>query len=413
MAMPSCVLLKFGEIVLKGRNRSLFYGQLRKNVVRLLRDLGPLELRQRGGALAVLSPAPSGELLGRASDVLGVNLLHPALVLDKSVESACAAAVDLLRDRPASTFAIRARRRDKAFVLDSRELATVVGRAVQDELGLAVDLTDPDAEIFLEVDKREIFAYTEKVTGRGGLPVGVSGRALVLLSGGIDSPVAAYRAMKRGLRCDFVHFSGRPYTGPESIYKSYAHVAQLDRFQGGSRLHIVPFGLVQKRIAAAGAGRLQVLSQRRLMLKVASALAWREGAEVLVTGDSLGQVSSQTLHNLRVVEQAAELPVLRPLVAWDKAEIVREAQQIGTFEVSALPAEDCCTLFSSPLAETRGAPEKLSSIETRVDAVQAVEELLAAAECVRPGAETPPPAVPEPAAFRPVLQSGYRGNIPA
>jgi thiamine biosynthesis protein ThiI len=378
-----------------------------------MRDLGPLELRQRGGALAVLSPASAEELVERASDVLGVSLLHPALVLDKSVESACAAAIGLLRERPIGTFAIRARRRDKAYALDSRELATVVGRAVQDALGLGVDLTHPDSEVYLEVDKRETFAYTEKIPGRGGLPVGVSGRALVLLSGGIDSPVAAYRAMKRGLRCDFVHFSGRPYTGPESIYKSYAHVAQLNRFQGGSRLHIVPFGLVQRRIAAAGAGRLQVLSQRRLMLKVASALAQREGDEVLVTGDSLGQVSSQTLHNMRVVEQAAELPVLRPLVAWDKAEIVREAEQIGTFQVSALPAEDCCTLFSSPLAETRAAPEKLSSIETRFDAAQAVEELLAATECVRPRAETPMPATAEPATFRPILQSGYRGNIPA
>jgi thiamine biosynthesis protein ThiI len=403
--MPSCVLLKFGEIVLKGRNRSLFYGQLRRNVVRTLRDLGPLELRQRGGALAVLSPAPAGELVERAHDVLGVSLLHPARVVEKSPEAACAAAVELLRGRRANTFAIRARRRDKGFVLDSREIATLVGRRVQEELGLAVDLTSPDAEVFLEVDKREIFAYTEKIPGRGGLPVGVSGRALVLLSGGIDSPVAAYRAMKRGLRCDFVHFTGRPYTGPESVYKSYAHVAQLDRFQGGSRLHIVPFGVIQRRIAAAGAGRLQVLSQRRLMLKAASALARREGAEVLVTGDSLGQVSSQTLHNLRVVEQASDLPVLRPLVAWDKAEIVREAGQIGTLEVSNLPAEDCCTLFASPLAETRGAPEKLSSIESRLDAAQAVEELLAAAECVRPRSEG--------AASEPILQADYTGNIPA
>src|SRR5205807_7613680 len=136
-----------------------------------------------------------------------------------------------------------------------------------------VDLGHPDLEIHLEVDRNEIFAFTEKLPGRGGLPVGSSGRALVLVSGGIDSPVAAYRMMKRGLRCDFVHFSGRPFTGPESIYKSYAHVAQLDRFQGGSRLHIVPFGLVQRRIAAAGAGRLQVLAQRRLTLKVASAPA--------------------------------------------------------------------------------------------------------------------------------------------
>jgi thiamine biosynthesis protein ThiI len=408
--MAGCVLIKFGEIVLKGRNRSLFYGQLRRNVVRLLRDLGPLELRQRGGALAVLAPAPSEALVARARDILGASLLHQALVLEKRPAAACAAAVELLRDRPGATFAVRARRRDKSFELDSRGLATAVGRAVQDALGLAVDLTRPDLEVFVEVDKREIFVFTEKIPGRGGLPVGVSGRALVLLSGGIDSPVAAYRAMKRGLHCDYVHFSGRPYTGPESIYKSYAHVAALDRFQGGSRLFIVPFGVAQRRIAAAGAGRLQVVTQRRLMLKVASAIARREGLEALVTGDSLGQVSSQTLHNMSVVERAVDLPVVRPLVAWDKAEIVREAEEIGTYAVSALPAEDCCTLFASPLAETRAAPDKLSSVEARIDLDETVTQLVAAAELVRPRADRPP-AGADSASLRPVLRPVYTGNI--
>ena len=149
--------------------------------------------------------------------------------------------------RQGATFAIRARRRDKAFELTSQELAVLVGRAVQDELGLGVDLSHPELEVHLEVDKRELFAFSGRIRGRGGLPVGVSGRALCLVSGGIDSPVAAYRAMKRGLRCDFIHFSGRPFTGPESIYKAYAHVAQLDRFQGGSRLFVVPFGAAQRR----------------------------------------------------------------------------------------------------------------------------------------------------------------------
>jgi tRNA uracil 4-sulfurtransferase len=384
LGVQSCVLLKFGEIVLKGRNRVLFYAQLRRNVQRLLRDLGPLELRQRGGVLAVLSPAPADELAARARDVLGVNLLHAALVLEKSPEAASAAAVDLLRGRDGETFAIRARRRDKGFALTSQELATVVGRAVQDELGLAVDLSHPDLEVYLEVDKRELFAFADRIPGRGGLPVGVSGRALCLVSGGIDSPVAAYRAQKRGLRCDFVHFSGRPFTGPESIYKAYAHVAQLDRFQGGSRLFVVPFGTAQRRIASGGAARLQVIAQRRLMLRVASALARREGDEALVTGDSLGQVSSQTLTNLAVVEEAAELPVLRPLVAWDKSEIVREAQDLGTYEIANLPAEDCCTLFASPLAETRAAPAELARLEARLDLDEVVAELLDAAELVRP-----------------------------
>ena len=401
--MQSCVLLKFGEIVLKGRNRVLFYAQLRRNVQRLLRDLAPLELRQRGGVLAVLSPAPAAELAERARDVLGVNLLHPALVLDKTPEAACEAAIGLLRDRPGATFAIRARRRDKGWRLTSQELAIVVGKAVQDELGLGVDLTSPDLEVHLEVDKRELFAFSERIPGRGGLPVGVSGRAVCLLSGGIDSPVAAYRAMKRGLRCEFVHFSGRPFTGPESIYKAYAQAAQLDRFQGGSRLHVVPFGNVQRQLASAGAARLQVIAQRRLMMRTASALAEREGAEALVTGDSLGQVSSQTLRNLTVVEDAASLPVLRPLVAWDKSEIVREAQDIGTYEIANLPAEDCCTLFASPLAETRAAPAELAKIERRLDLDEVVAALLETAEIVRPRREAP--------SVQPTLQTDYAGNI--
>lgn len=392
--MQSCALLKFGEIVLKGRNRVLFYAQLRRNVQRLLRDLGPLELRQRGGVLAVLSPAPVDQLAERARNILGVTLIHPAVVVEKTPEAACTVAVDLLRGRPGRTFAIRARRRDKRFELTSHELATMVGRAVQDALGLGVDLGSPDLEVYLEVDKRELFAFSERIPGRGGLPVGVSGRALCLLSGGIDSPVAAYRAMKRGLRCDFVHFSGRPFTGPESTYKAYAHVAQLDRFQGGSRLFVVPLGHAQRRLATAGAARLQVIAQRRLMVRVASVLARREGLEALVTGDSLGQVSSQTLQNLSVVEDAASLPLLRPLVGWDKAEIVHEAQGLGTYEVANLPADDCCQLFASPLAETRAAPERLAELERRLDLESEITSLIASAELLRPRPERDPSGVP-------------------
>ena len=388
--MQSCVLLKFGEIVLKGRNRVLFYAQLRRNVQRLLRALGPLELRQRGGVLAVLSAAPVDDLAERSRDVLGVALVHPAVVVEKTPEAACAAAIDLLRGRPGMTFAVRARRRDKSFELTSHELAAHVGRAVETELGLRVDLSSPDLEVYLEVDKRELFAFAERIPGRGGLPVGVSGRALCLLSGGIDSPVAGYRAMKRGLRCDFVHFSGRPFTGPESIYKAYAQAACLDRFQGGTRLFIVPIGNLQRSLATAGAARLQVIAQRRLMVRVASALAHREGAEALVTGDALGQVSSQTLHNLRVVEEAASLPLLRPLVAWDKSEIVREAQDIGTYAIANLPADDCCQLFASPLAETRAAPERLARLEAHFDIEAEVAQLVASAQLVRPRRDREP-----------------------
>lgn len=385
--MEQCVLLKFGEMILRGRNRGRFYEALQRNVRRSLRDLAPLELRQRGGVLAVFAPDHPDELLERARDVLGVALVHPALVVDKTPEAASEAAVRLLRAKDGETFAIRARRRDKHFPLTSQELAVVAGQAVVDALGLGVDLSAPDLELHLEVDRDEIFAFTDKLPGRGGLPVGTSGRAVVLLSGGIDSPVAAYRAMKRGLRCVFVHFSGRPFTGPESIYKAYAHVAQLDRFQGGSRLHVVAFGRAQRQLAAVGAGRLQVMAQRRLMVRVAAEIAAHERAEALVTGDSLGQVASQTLPNMRAVDEASPLPVLRPLLGWDKAEIMREAEEIGTYDVSILPADDCCTLFASPLAETRVRSHRLAAVEGRLELEELVSELVESAELVQPQRE--------------------------
>src|SRR3954453_10685713 len=283
-------------MALKGRNRKLFVAQLERN---LRRAVGRgVELRMRAGAIAVLAPLERSELVARTRDVIGISVVHPAVILEKNPEVGARAAVDLLRHRGADTYAIRARRRNKRFPLSSRELSVLTGQAVVDGLGLRVNLDEPDAEVHLEVDEREIFAYTDKLRARGGLPVGISGRAGVLLSGGIDSPVAAYRALRRGLRCDFVHFSGEPYTGPESIYKAYAHVRVLDRFQGGSRLYVVPFGQAQRALASAGAGRLQVMAQLRLMVRVAAALAAREDAGALVTGDSLGLVGRQTLPNI-------------------------------------------------------------------------------------------------------------------
>ncbi len=389
--MQPCVLLKFGEMVLRGRNRWRFYQQMHENVRRATRGLGEVAIQQRGGVMVLASEERPDELYERARDVIGAAVVHPAFVVEKTPEAAVAASIELLRGKPGATFAVRPRRRDKQFPLDSTGLAILVGSEVQQALGLGVDLSHPDMEIHLEVDQEEIYAYTDKLPGRGGLPVGTSGRALVLLSGGIDSPVAAYRMMKRGLRCDFVHFSGRPFTGPESIYKAYAQVARLDRFQYDSRLFVVQIGNAQRQLAAAGAGKLQVLAQRRLMVRVASELARRERCHALVTGDALGQVASQTLHNLQVVEEAASLPILRPLLGMDKLEIIRDAEDIDTFDVSTLPADDCCTLFSSPVAETRANRGKVAQLESRLDLDELVEALVAAAEPVQPRREQPVP----------------------
>src|SRR3954452_14065155 len=217
-----CVLLKFGELALKGRNRPLFVNALERNLRRLTADLGPLDGRHRGGVLIVTSRASEEALVERWLALPGVSVVQPAVRCDRDAAAAADTAVALLRGCPGRTFAIRATRRDKRFPLRSVELSRVIGEAVRVRLGLDVDLSNPGLVVYVEVDSKELLVSTDRLRGAGGLPVGSSGRALVLLSGGLDSPVAAYRMMKRGLRCDFVHFSGRPFTGPESVYKAYA-----------------------------------------------------------------------------------------------------------------------------------------------------------------------------------------------
>ncbi|MBC9727613.1 tRNA uracil 4-sulfurtransferase ThiI [Streptomyces sp. TRM68367] len=379
-----CVLLKYGELALKGRNRGRFEQQLLDNVRRSVAGLGPgVRVRRRRGVIVLSAPGRPGlhaELVARAREVIGVSVVQPALRVDRTPEAAAAAAVELARgarpDRSVPRFAVRARRRQKDFPLTSGELAALIGAEIGTELGWPVDLSTPDVEVAVEVDRREIFVAVERHHGRGGLPVGCSGRALALLSGGYDSPVAAHRAMRRGLACDFVHFTGAPLTGPSSAYKAYALVRRLARYQGEGRLWLIPLGHAQRELALVGAGSLHVVAQRRLMVRAADRLARRHGAQALVTGDSLGQVSSQTLSNLATVEDVATLPLLRPLLAWDKEEIMAEARRLGTAEISRLPDEDCCTLLAPRRVATRTTPGSLARLEQRLDVEATVENLL-------------------------------------
>jgi tRNA uracil 4-sulfurtransferase len=390
-----CVLLKLGEIVLKGRNRQQFERLLHENIRRAVKDSG-IELRvwQREGVIVLrVADADAGGLAAetavglvadRMTQVMGIARVCRAVRVAKDPDAAVAAAVDLAAGCRGS-FAVRARRRDKRFPVTSAELAIRIGSRIQQEYGFPVNLRTPDTTVFVEVDQREVFVFTEGWPGQGGLPVGMSGRALVLMSGGIDSPVAAYRMMRRGLRCSFLHFSGMPLTGPESVYKAYGLTRQLDRFQQDSRLFVVAFGTAQRRLASSGAGRLQIMAQRRLMLKTGAALARRLRAAALVTGDSLGQVSSQTLTNITALDDAVPLPILRPLIGLDKAEIITEARRIHTLAISELPDQDCCSLLTPRQVETRARIEDLRRIEARLDADDLAEELAAAAQEHTPG----------------------------
>ena len=395
-----CVLLKLGEIFLKGKNRQQFVRMQTSNVRAAVKQTGvPVDLTVREGVLvlrlthgegqpaermtAAEQAAAMDKVAARVADVPGIVRVCRALRVGKTPEAAIAAAI-ALTSPTSGTFAVRARRRDKRFPITSEQLNVLIGSEVNQAHGLKVSLSRPDTEIFVEVDAREVFVFTSGEPGQGGLPVGMSGRAVVLMSGGIDSPVAAYRMMRRGLRCVFLHFSGMPLTGPESIYKAYALVRGLDRFQGQSQLYVVPFGKAQQSLATSGAGRLQVVAQRRLMLKTAEVLASRLHAGALVTGDSLGQVSSQTLTNLTALDDAVKLPILRPLLGWDKTEIMAEARRLDTLSISELPDEDCCTLLTPRRAETRAKIDDLRKIEGRLDAAEVAEQLADAAQEYRP-----------------------------
>jgi thiamine biosynthesis protein ThiI len=394
-----CVLLKLGEIVLKGRNRQRFERMLHDNIRAAVRDVGVgVDVWRREGVIVLrVTPGQAGPgrpagpdvadpleaVAKRVCSVMGIVRVHRAVRVRKDPDAAAAAAVALTAGAT-GTFGVRARRRDKRFPLRSTELAAYIGGRIQQAHGLKVNLSHPDNQVFVEVDTQEVFVFTGGMPGQGGLPVGMSGRALVLMSGGIDSPVAAYRMMRRGLRCDFLHFSGMPLTGPESIYKAYALIRELDRFQGRSRLFVVAFGKTQQQLAASGAERLQIMAQRRLMLKTGEALAAKLNAAALVTGDSLGQVSSQTLANITALDDAVALPILRPLIGWDKTEIMAEARRIHTLSISELPDQDCCTLLAPRRAETRANAADLRMIERRLGADELVDGLLSSVQEYRP-----------------------------
>ncbi|RCG22366.1 tRNA 4-thiouridine(8) synthase ThiI [Streptomyces reniochalinae] len=389
-----CVLLKHGEVFLRGRNRARFEELLHDNLRHALRRLPGATWVEKGRSVTMVGGEPGLDtLVESVRRVIGFNLVQPAVRVGSTLETIGDHAVRALRrawqersgGRGRISFAVRAKRRDKSFPLTSSALAAAIGERVCRQTGARVDLSSPDVQLTVEVDRKGSYLSWTRLRGQGGLPVGSSGRALALLSGGYDSPVAAYRAMRRGLACDYVHFTGAPYTDAASVYKAYALARELNRFQPGRTLWVVPLGKAQKQLAVAGAGRFQVVAQRRLMARTASALGQRLGADALVTGDSLGQVASQTVANLAAVDEAASLPLLRPLLGWEKQEIIDEARTLGTADVSVLPDEDCCSLLAPRQVTTSARVTDLRRVERRLELDELVGELLAGAWPLEPG----------------------------
>src|SRR6188508_271439 len=375
------VIVHYQEIALKGKNRPWFVARLVRNLRAALSDLDVKAVRVLMGRIEIVLGAAAdwSVVRDRLSRVFGIGNFAKAGRAALEVEAIAAAILDDLGDTTTSTFRLSARRADKRFPLTSPEIEREVGGRIKEARNWTVNLSHPELTIHVEALTDEAFYFFGKDRGPGGLPVGSSGRVVCLLSGGIDSPVAAWRMMRRGCRVLFVHFHSYPVLSRASQEKARELVANLTRFQYSSRLLLVPFGEIQQRVVLAVAPPLRVVIYRRLMMRIAEAIARRNRAQALVTGDVVGQVASQTLENMATIGSVVTLPVLRPLVGMDKEEITAEAIRLGTYPVSIIPDQDCCTLFTPKHPATKARPSDVARAEAALPIDEIVEQAAASA----------------------------------
>jgi thiamine biosynthesis protein ThiI len=367
-------LVHYHELGLKRGNRPLFLRHLGRNLRRATSDLGPLTLRQVSGRVLLdLEHHPDPDAVrDRVQRVFGISSFAIAYRVASTVEAMKSIIAWLVEGQTFASFRITARRAFKTYPMTSVELNRELGAFVLERVAARVDLRHPEFEIHVEVMPAETFVYVHPVPGPGGLPVGASGTVAALLSGGIDSPVAAWRMMKRGCRVLFVHFHSVPYLPPTSQAKARELVSILTRWQYDSTLILVPFAEIQREVVLTVPPPARVVVYRRLMVRIAEALARKHGAVALTTGESLGQVASQTLSNIARIDEAAGMPILRPLIGMDKLEITDQARRLGTFEISIEPDADCCTLFVPKHPATRMSEHEVSAVESRLDIARLV-----------------------------------------
>ena len=361
------VLIRYHEIALKKGNRRYFTELLKRNVLATVKDLGPKEIRSLPARLLLTfkNDIDAHTIIARMSSVFGVANFSLVERTARDIDALRSRIVQSLNHTSFDSFRIETQRGDKTFPLPSPEINRQLGAAVKEQSGARVDLSNPAMTVFVEILPKDAFFGFDKLPGAGGLPVGASGRVVSLISGGFDSPVAAYRMMQRGCRLIFVHFHSAPYLDKTSQEKVRKLVAELTRHQFQSRLYLVPFGEIQRQIVAAVNRPLRVVLYRRMMLRIAEVIARKEKAKALITGESLGQVASQTLENMSVIQQAATLPILRPLVGMDKQEIIDQSRRIGTFDISSVPDQDCCQLFVPKHPATKAQPREVEEAESR------------------------------------------------
>jgi tRNA uracil 4-sulfurtransferase len=368
------VIAHYQEIALKGKNRPWFLNRLVRNLRFALSDLDVPEVRTPMGRLEIVLGTEEAwpEVRDRLGRMFGLANYSLARRVALDLDTIADALVKDLPAGPVESFRIAVRRADKRFPIQSPDVERVLGRRVQDARGWKVNLSEPALRIGVELLPKDAYYYFGKLPGPGGLPIGTAGRVAALLSGGIDSPVAAWRMMRRGCGTTLIHFHSYPFLSRTSQDKARELARVLTRYQFRSHLYLVPFGELQRQITLSVPGPLRVVIYRRMMLRIAERIARLRGAHALVTGEVIGQVASQTIENLTAIGEAATLPVFRPLIGMDKEEITAQAQKLGTYQTSIVPDEDCCTLFTPRHPVTSARRDEIATVEQRLPLAEMV-----------------------------------------
>ena len=377
------LLLKLGEVVLKGLNRKSFEDKLLSNIRRRVRHCGNFQVALRQSTIYVEAQGEDCDLeaaYAACRQVFGIATLSRAVPCEKTVEAITETAALYLADAfaAAKTFKVESKRADKLFPMTSIQLSQAVGGELAERFPkVAVDVHSPDLTVHVEIREKFAYVHGPAVAGAGGLPVGMGGAAVSLLSGGIDSPVSSWMMARRGMQLEMVHFVSPPYTSQQALDKVVELARLLTPYCGRMIVHVIPFTEIQEEIRKRCPEEYFTLIMRRFMMRLAEAVAKRAGAGALITGESLGQVASQTMQALGVTEDVVSLPVLRPLIGMDKVEIIRISREIGTFETSILPYEDCCTVFTPRHPCTKPKLEEVREFEAALDVDALLERALA------------------------------------
>lgn len=363
------IIIHYGEIAIKGKNRPYFERILLDNIRLHLKGLKYNILKKISGRFIIELNKESDlkELENKLKNIFGISYFAFAINSSQDIEDIKKNVSKLIEDNKAKTVRVLTKRSNKQFKLNSMDLNKLIGEYLIKNHNLTVDLIDAELSVWIEIVEKYCFIYKSKIEGLNGLPVGVSGKVISMLSGGIDSPVSSYLMIKRGCKLIFIHFHSVPYTDQSSINKVKDIIKLLNKYQLQSKLYLIPFIDIQKEIMTKSDKEYRVILYRRFMARIAEMIAKKENANAVVTGEALGQVASQVGQNLAVIEETVKIPILRPLISMDKQEIINLASKLGTYETSILPHQDCCTLFIPKHPTTKADLDKVKKMEERLD----------------------------------------------